>query len=283
MTSVANPISPQQEKSIIDSAKCGDEKAFATLISIYRARLRNVIRKMVGHPEDCEDLFQETLIKANGALAKFKGDSNFGTWLCAIGVNLSLDFLRKQKLWRSRAQVIYGNQCYDNPDWGAEVYHSTQQVEFEFDVFEHIAYCWSCVGRSLPAEQNAAIVLREFLELSNRECAKELKLTESVFRHTLSDARKAMQTKFDDLCALVNKSGVCYQCVGLRDGCAPEKQGSQPPVSFSLEQRIQWVKSANLDNGKSQNMHDLFYRRTKEVEDKCLGDENETSKCREGH
>jgi len=271
------------EPALVEKAKTGDEKAFAVLVQIYRARLRNVIRKMVGHPDDTDDLFQDTLIKANGALGSFKGTSNFGTWLCAIGVNLTLDFLRKQKTWRSRAQVIYGNACYEDQTLGAEVYQAMSSVEFEYDVYEHIAYCWSCVARSLSAEENATLVFREFLGLTNREGAKRMGLSESVFRHTLARARKQMETNYQDLCVLVNKKGVCYQCSGLREGCTEDKRGAQVPQPLEMEQRIKIVNAAELDSGKSQSMHDVFYRRTLEMEEAGVGRADEVSVCNSKH
>ncbi|TVZ38069.1 RNA polymerase sigma-70 factor (ECF subfamily) [Alteromonadaceae bacterium 2753L.S.0a.02] len=272
-------ISQLQEPELVTRAKEGDARAFETLVSFYRPRLRNVLRKMIGHPHDCDDLYQETLIKASKGLHGFKGDSNFGTWLCAIGVNLGLDFLRKQKAWRARAQVIYGNICHDDPEWGGEVAAALSDDGFAFDVYEHIAYCWSCVARSLPAEQNAALVYREFLDMTNREAAKQMHLSESVFRHTLADARASMQARFDDLCSLVNKQGVCYQCAGLRNACAADKQGKAPPQPLQLEQRLEITSAAELDTGRSQSMHELFYKRTQQVESAEMGNANEASKC----
>jgi len=269
----------QRELALVAKAQGGDESSFEVLVNMYRSRLRNVIRKMLGHPEDTDDLYQETLIKASLGIKSFKGDASFGTWLCAIGVNLCLDFLRKQKQWRVRAQVIYGNQCYETPELEAEVLSSMGSVEFEYDVHEHIAYCWSCVARSLPPEQNAALVYREFLGLGNRESAKKMRLSESVFRHKLADARKTMKENFEGLCALVNKKGVCYQCSGLREGCASERRGAPVPAALAMEERVKIVAQAELDCGKSQGMHDLFYRRTKDMECAGVGRADEDSKC----
>lgn len=82
---------------------------------------------------------------------------------------------------------------------------------FAFDVREHIAFCFTCVGRSLPPEQQAAIVLREVFEYSNREAARIAGVTESVLRHHLSAGRKSMKETYDGLCALVGKQGMCRQ------------------------------------------------------------------------
>ena len=270
-----------EDSSLVKNAMRGDVEAFNKLVVLHKPKLKNIVRKMVGHPEDTEDIVQEALIKANQAIKTFKGDSQFSTWLCSIGVNTALDFLRKQKQWRARAQVIYGNQCSRDESLGVEVYGVINQVEFEYDVYEHIAYCWSCVARSLEAEENSALMLREFLDLKNRESAKKMGVSESVFRHHLASARQKMRDRFEDLCALVSKKGVCYQCSGLRDGCASEKQGVPVPDGLVFEERIRIVDHANLDSGKSQAMHDLFYRRTQEIEDNQIGNENETSLCYE--
>ena len=269
----------EKEESLIEHAKSGDSEAFATLLSIHKSKLRNIIRKMVGHPEDTEDIYQETTLKASQSINQYRGDALFSTWLCSIGVNTAMDFLRQQKAWRARAQVIYGNTCYENEELGMEVFNAMHDVAFEYDVYEHIAYCWSCVARSLSPEENAALVYREFFDLKNRESAKRMNMSESVFRHHLASAREKMKTRFDDLCVLVNKQGVCYQCSGLRDGCPEDKQGDPIPESLTGEQRIKIVGDAELDKGKSQVMHDLFYRRTKAIEEDGKGDETRASVC----
>ena len=90
-----------------------------------------------------------------------------------------------------------------------------------------------------------------------------------------------MQESFEDLCVLVNKKGVCYQCSGLREGCSTDKQGPEVPVSLPMEERLRIVSNAELDSGKSQLMHDVFYRRTAQQEAAGIGDEKADSKCRE--
>ncbi len=269
----------QQESNLVLRAQQGAQDAFDTLASMHMARLRAVIRRMVGHPDDTDDLTQEALFKASQSLKSFRGDASFGSWLCAIGVNTATDFLRQQKRWRTRAQVIYGNQCHSDEALQMEIANSLQTPDFQYDAIEHIAYCWTCVARSLDAEQNAALTLREFMGLSNHESAKTLNISESIFRHRLSAARKHMQATFDNLCALVNKKGVCYQCEGLREGMPENISGQTAPKAFSFEQRIEFVKNANLDSGSSRAMHDTFYRCTANLEQQGIGDANEDSLC----
>ncbi len=265
------------EQTAIDRARAGDRAAFGELVESNAAPLRAVIRRLVGHPEDTDELFQDSLLKAWQSINSFRSDARFSTWLCAIGARTALDFLRKNKRWRSRAQIAYGNECAKDPELGAEVAASLSDPSFTFDVHEHIAYCFACVGRSLPAEQQAALVLREVLGLSAKEAAKTLGLTEPVFKHQLSAARKTMDTTFDNLCSLVNKKGVCYQCKGLR--IASANSCNDVEAVSDLDQRINIIRSVNLDDGVSQKLHDLFWKRTKELEATGRGSIEQESGC----
>ena len=101
--------------------------------------------------------------------------------------------------------------------------------EFRYEVSEHVAYCFSCIGRALEPEEAAAVLLVEVFELAAGEAAKALDLSESTFRHRLASGRRAMTAGFDDLCALVNKRGACHQCATLRDASPADRRGVEPP------------------------------------------------------
>ncbi len=263
---------------LITRAKANDRAAFENLLRQSSSRLKAVIKRMVGHPEDTEELYQESLLKAWKSLPGFRGDAEFTTWLCAIGARTALDFLRKQKAWREQAQIAYGNECAKDPELGSEVQATLSDPDFIFDVHEHIAYCFACVGRSLPPEQQAALVLREVLELSAKEASDALQLTESVFKHHLSAARKQMTTIFENLCSLVNKRGVCYQCKGLRMASSQGRHDEIEQID-GLDQRIKIIKTVNLDETVSTKLHDLFWLRTAQLEKEGRGSCEQETDC----
>jgi RNA polymerase sigma-70 factor (ECF subfamily) len=79
-----------------------------------------------------------------------------------------------------------------------------------------------------------------------------------------------MTGDYEGLCALINKSGVCYQCKGLREGTVAEHRGADlvqievaPGVAVNPENlfdaRLAIVRDADLADGKSRAMHDLFF------------------------
>lgn len=260
----------------------GDTAAFEALMIAFRRRLRGVIRRMVGHREDTDDLVQETVMRAWEAIGSFRGDAGFGTWLCAIGIRLSIDHLRRQRLWRTEAQVVYSNECFKSDELQSEVMAVFADPAFAYEAREHIAYCFTCVGRSLQPEQQAVLVMREVLGTSAREAAQALGITDSVMRHHLASARDEMQSRYEGLCSLVGKGGVCYQCKGLREATPAGRRGGAIPSVVDLHARLAVVRGADIDTGASQTLHDLFWRRTKELEDGGRGSPIAETECGQG-
>jgi RNA polymerase sigma-70 factor (ECF subfamily) len=227
-------------------------------------RLRRIARRIVGHPEDSEDVLQEALMKAWDAIGTFQEKAAFTTWVSSIVTRCAVDHLRKQKRWRTEAQVAYANLCAGSDDLSGEVISAASSPDFAYEVQEHISYCFACVGRSLPPDEQAALVLRDVMELSAREASNVLGVSDSVLRHRLAAARTAMTDKFAGLCALVNKQGICHQCAGLKMLAPEAKRGGPFPDVADYADRMAVVRTA--EPGSMACLHDVFWRRTKEVE-----------------
>jgi RNA polymerase sigma-70 factor (ECF subfamily) len=85
-----------QELELVRQAKSGDREAFGALVSRYQLPVYRVVRGVLGDALASEDVAQEVFLKAYGALARFRGDSGFFTWLYRIAVNEALR-MRKQR------------------------------------------------------------------------------------------------------------------------------------------------------------------------------------------
>jgi RNA polymerase sigma-70 factor (ECF subfamily) len=118
--------------------------------------------------------------------------------------------------------------------------------------------------------------------MTAREAASALGITDSVLRHRLTSARNEMEQRYEGLCSLVNKRGVCYQCKGLRDATPTPRQGRDVTLLRDLDERLDIVRRANVDEGATQAMHDLFWRRTKELEESGRGSPIPESDCGKG-
>ncbi|MGP1394659.1 MAG: RNA polymerase sigma factor [Inquilinaceae bacterium] len=268
------------EARLVEQAQRGVEPAFDALVRAALPRMRGVVIRLIGHPEDTEDIVQQALLKAWRGIGGFRRASTFSTWITGIAVRLAIDHLRAAKRWRREAQVAYANLCAESEELSGEVMGAFGAPDFSFEVREHVAYCFTCVGRSLPPDEQAALVLRDVLDLSNREASNVLGTSEAVLRHRLAAARKAMEDRYEGLCALVNKQGICHQCKGLSDVAAMAGGAPAPlPDIDGLAQRMAIVRSADPVCGRTRALHDVFWRRTKEIEEAELGSTEPISDC----
>lgn len=76
----------------------GDQQAYAVLVERYQNFVFTIVLRYVKTREDAEELSQDVFVKAYRALADFKGQSKFSTWLYTIATTTCITFLRKKKL-----------------------------------------------------------------------------------------------------------------------------------------------------------------------------------------
>jgi RNA polymerase sigma factor (sigma-70 family) len=79
--------------------KRNDQHAFSQLVLRYQSQLRTWTRRLCnGDSHLADDLAQETFIKAYGALAAFRADAKFSTWLYRIAFNTAANRWRNKKI-----------------------------------------------------------------------------------------------------------------------------------------------------------------------------------------
>jgi RNA polymerase sigma-70 factor (ECF subfamily) len=222
--------------------------------------LRSYLIRLAAHAQDGEDLMQDATLQAFRKLASFRGDSAFATWLFAIATRLALTHLRARKRWSPTVQLEMHDRAQQDPAFLGELGGEIGRPDFRYEVGEHVAYCFSCVGRSLDPEESAAVLLVEVFELPNRDAAKVLDLSESTLRHRLAAGRRAMETTFEGMCTLVNKQGACHQCATLRELSPPDRRGPDVPALPRHEQRLALVRAADVAAGTTAGMHAAMLR-----------------------
>lgn len=268
-----------RQDAIVARARSGDRYAFEELVAPWRKPLFAYVYRMVTHHADAEDLLQDVMLRAFEGLARFRGDSEVRTWLFGIATHVCLDHLRRKTRWRPDAHLEAEKRSRADPDHLEGVRAMLARPETAFEIREHIAFCFSCVGRSLEPEEQAAILLREVLGFSGLEGARILGTSEPVFRHRLRSARAAMIETYQGTCELVNKNGACWQCRGLRE-LTPEAKRGEDLVSIQLaagaeveldverlfDARLAIVREAPLEDGASSELHRRFFDDLTEAE-----------------
>jgi RNA polymerase sigma factor (sigma-70 family) len=87
----------KQDLLLVEEAKKGNEKAFASLMNRYWDSIYYMLLKMVNNPSDAEDLTIEAFGKAFRNIDTYTPSYAFSTWLFMIATNNCIDFIRKKQ------------------------------------------------------------------------------------------------------------------------------------------------------------------------------------------
>jgi RNA polymerase sigma-70 factor (ECF subfamily) len=244
-----------ESDEILKNALAGDIKSFQMLFAGFQNQLKSYLYRLLTERDDVDDLTHDTFIRAFDKLSTFNHDSSLKTWVFKIATNLAYDHLRKLKRWPADAQ-----------DQGAYLAIGTEEIQQSFRIVnqtsnagayemkEHIDFCFTCISKTLPIENQVALILKDIYDFQTKEICLILEKTEGVVKHLLNHSRDTMTSIFDNRCALVNKNGVCDQCSQL-NGIFNPKQDQQ-------EQRM---KLELVKESSKFNRAELFTLRTKLV------------------
>lgn len=167
---------------LVESARRGDQSAFGELVQRYEHRLRRVILRFVRDSELAEDLAQETFLRVYERLEQFDTSRRFGPWLFRIGVNLTLDYLRKCKR-RGRWSLFSETSEDRTPDPGMSDPRETLDLKQEVhSVLEQIAEKYRTV-----------LILRDLENFSTSEISTMLNRKEATIRWRLAEARNRFE------------------------------------------------------------------------------------------
>lgn len=192
--------------------------------------------------------------------------THFGRWIRGIAVRTSVRHLEKQGLWGADAQIRYQEDRAVSTSLAAEVEAIIASRCFGYDVHEHIAYCFTCVGRSIPPGRFAVIIMHDVLGLSVEECAATLELGREECREALTLGREEMSNTFSSICGLAGGSS-CNECDGFRSRAREGDNGPElPDLTDDWPKRLSIVVDSEIDAGRSQLLHDILWRRTADAE-----------------
>src|SRR5574343_1710813 len=96
------PPTPDSDAMLVQRTLAGEQRAFDLLVIKYQRRVERLIGRMVRDVDLVPDIAQETFVRAYRALAQFRGDAQFYTWLYRIAVNTA----KKQLLELKRDPVV---------------------------------------------------------------------------------------------------------------------------------------------------------------------------------
>ena len=169
---------------LVEQARKGNEKAFATLLNRYRDSIYYLLLKMVNNASDAEDLTIEAFGKAFRNLDLYTPNFAFSTWLFKIATNNCIDFIRKK---RATPSIIdQGQDEMDN--YTVNLQSDTLDPEEALINHQKIEQLRDVVNQLKPRYKKL-IELRYFKEYSYIEISNELKLPIGTIKAQLFRAK----------------------------------------------------------------------------------------------
>ncbi|MBI3785391.1 MAG: sigma-70 family RNA polymerase sigma factor [Deltaproteobacteria bacterium] len=181
------------DTDLLQGLRNGDSEAYERLIRSHGSAMLAVARRLLRNEDDAHDVLQEAFLQAFRNIDRFREDARLSTWLHRIVVNAAL--------MRLRSASRRPEQSLDDllPRFDSEGHHASSidelpmGIEAAFEQREIRTKIRECVER-LPEQYRAAIVLRDFEELSTEEVATILGVTENAVKIRLHRARQALRT-----------------------------------------------------------------------------------------
>jgi RNA polymerase sigma-70 factor (ECF subfamily) len=170
----------------LEALIAGDRAEFARMVDLYSNPIYRLGLRMLGNPQDAEDVLQNTFLNALTHLPTFEGRSSLSTWLYRIAANEALMFLRKKK-----PEINLEDAEADEPaedlkpihfvDWSGLPEEQLLSGEGKKILDQAI--------QTLPESMRIVFHLRDIEGLSIKETAEALNLTETNVKTRLLRAR----------------------------------------------------------------------------------------------
>ena len=184
------------DADLVARAQAGDLKAFDELVRRHSPRLYSLIYHMTSHREDTNDLLQDVFAKAYRSLERFRGHSQFYTWLYSIATNMTLNFLKKRNR-RSRAMSL------DDLDAGLErnedfiALTTPRSPEKEVGLKE-LQKKLNEAMQTLSDDHRAVVVMYDIQGLPHAEISRIMGVSEGTIRSRLFYAHRQLQSLLDE-------------------------------------------------------------------------------------
>lgn len=156
----------ESDTYLVRKSQEGDPKAFELLVIKYQRRIFNVIFRVVRNADIVEDLSQETFLNAFKSIKRFRGGSSFYTWIYRIAVNVSINYLSKQK------KATFVDEGVMETEGVTELVSPTTASPERSAQGREFSEAAASAIKSIPEDIRTAITLREYEGLSYQEIAE---------------------------------------------------------------------------------------------------------------
>ena len=174
------------DHQLVARVQKGDKRAFDLLVLKYQFRLQAIVSRFIRDTDEVADVTQEAFIKAYRALPKFRGDSQFYTWLYRIAINTAKNYLVSKNRRPANTNIDIGDaeQFADNDKLIDETSPENSMMS------EELAQVIKDSLNQLTEDLRTALTLREFEGMSYEEIAAIMDCPVGTVRSRIFRARE---------------------------------------------------------------------------------------------
>lgn len=184
------------DQQLVTRAQAGDKQAFDLLVVKYHRKLGRLLSRLIKDPAEVEDVTQEAFIKAYRALANFRGDSAFYTWLYRIGINTAKNYLVSQGRRVPTSTAVDADEAEGLSEAALLQESSTPESLL---LSKELGEAVNSAMLSLPEELRTAIQLRELEAMSYEDIAVMMDCPIGTVRSRIFRAREAISEQLRPL------------------------------------------------------------------------------------
>jgi RNA polymerase sigma factor (sigma-70 family) len=194
--------------TLVAGARCGDKAALEALMGKHQEWIYNIALRMVGNPDDAEDVTQEILVKLLTRLSSFEERSSFRTWVYRIVVNHVLTMRRRvwERLFYSFERHGALIESLQDADPGSA---GRNPAEEKLLLEETRTGCLTAMLLCLDRSERIALILGTLFGVSSKLGGELLDTTPENYRQIVSRARKRLANFMNERCGLMNESNTC--------------------------------------------------------------------------
>jgi RNA polymerase sigma-70 factor (ECF subfamily) len=184
-----------EDSQLVARTQEGDPAAFDELVVKYTPRLYGLIYNMTSNHEDTNDLLQDVFSKAYKSIRGFRGKSSFYTWIHSIGVNMTLNFLKKRGR-RFNLSLDDVDTSIQNDKEFLELTQTSSPVR-EADLSE-LQRRLNEAMMKLSDEHRAVVTMFHIQGMPHAEISKILNVSEGTVRSRLFYANRQLQNYLEE-------------------------------------------------------------------------------------
>ena len=181
-------MADRSDDHLVKLAKQGDVEAFAELARRCQERIFYSILALTKNHQDASDLAQEALMQAFKSLKIFKQRSSFYTWVYRIAVNLTMNFLKKEK--KDGARKVH-DESLSWAEAKEKASHSPEGHSLKRELSKKLREAVD----SLPLPYRVSFVLVVFQGMTHNQAARVLGCSENTISWRMHKARKMLKAR----------------------------------------------------------------------------------------